>query len=153
MKSFNQGSKFGRRDSDRSSYGKPSSGRFERRDNRSSGRFNNDDGNRSSRREFNPYEKRERGSFDRGDAERPHLGKRFEKEMHRVTCDKCGEKCEVPFRPTKDKPVYCYQCFKKDGDKGGTYGGGESRHSEQFTREFEQINEKLDKILSALGAD
>lgn len=150
MKSFNRTSKFSRRDSGRSSYGKPSSGRFERRDSRSSGKFD-DDGTRSSRREFNPYEKRERGSFDRGDAERPHFEKRFEKEMHRVTCDKCGEKCEVPFRPTKDKPVYCYQCFKKDGDKGGTYNSGESGNSEKFTQEFEQINEKLDKILGALG--
>lgn len=42
--------------------------------------------------------------------------------MHRTTCAECGNSCEVPFRPTGEKPVYCSDCF---GDKGG----GNSRNS------------------------
>lgn len=39
-------------------------------------------------------------------------------EMHQATCSDCGRNCEVPFRPSGDKPVYCNNCFKKDGDSG-----------------------------------
>lgn len=34
-----------------------------------------------------------------------------EKEMHDATCSKCGKKCKVPFKPEKDKPVYCKECY------------------------------------------
>ena len=30
---------------------------------------------------------------------------REEKRMYQAECDKCGEDCEVPFRPTGEKPV------------------------------------------------
>ena len=32
--------------------------------------------------------------------------------MHKAICSECGEKCEVPFRPTSDKPVLCSNCFE-----------------------------------------
>lgn len=40
--------------------------------------------------------------------------------MHNAICDNCGQSCEVPFRPTGDKPVYCKNCFRKKdrGDAG-----------------------------------
>lgn len=31
--------------------------------------------------------------------------------MHSALCGECGRKCEVPFRPTGEKPVYCNDCF------------------------------------------
>lgn len=36
-------------------------------------------------------------------------------EMHKAICDKCGNQCEVPFRPTSGKPVFCNNCFEKNG--------------------------------------
>ncbi|MCK4953341.1 DNA-directed RNA polymerase, partial [Candidatus Bathyarchaeota archaeon] len=33
--------------------------------------------------------------------------------MHKATCSDCGEECEVPFRPTEGRPVYCRECFQK----------------------------------------
>jgi CxxC-x17-CxxC domain-containing protein len=42
--------------------------------------------------------------------------------MHQATCDQCHKPCEVPFRPTEGKPVYCNECFggkKESGDRGG----------------------------------
>ncbi len=33
-------------------------------------------------------------------------------EMHKAICDKCGRECEVPFRPTHGKPVFCSNCFE-----------------------------------------
>ena len=45
---------------------------------------------------------RERRSYDRGP-----------REMHKVICSDCGQECEVPFKPTEGRPVYCQECFKK----------------------------------------
>ena len=60
-------------------------------------------------------------------------------EMTKVICSECGEECEVPFKPTSSKPVYCNDCFAKKG--------GSNRNS---NKDLEIINEKLDKIIKAL---
>lgn len=58
-----------------------------------------------------------RGGFGGGrDGGRP--------EMHQATCSDCGNDCEVPFRPSGGKPVYCNNCFKRDDDRGGRDRGG-----------------------------
>jgi CxxC-x17-CxxC domain-containing protein len=36
------------------------------------------------------------------------------KEMYKATCSKCGNACEVPFRPNGAKPVLCSNCFVRD---------------------------------------
>ena len=48
------------------------------------------------------------GNFDRGP--RRDFGPR---EMHKATCAECGNECEVPFKPTEGKPVYCRDCYSK----------------------------------------
>lgn len=70
------------------------------------------------------------GNFDRNRNSRPSGGRSFERrgfndrgsrgpvEMHQTVCDKCRQNCEVPFRPTSGKPVYCSNCFKSNGDFG-----------------------------------
>jgi len=35
------------------------------------------------------------------------------REMHKATCSDCKKECEVPFKPTEGKPVYCRDCFSK----------------------------------------
>lgn len=35
------------------------------------------------------------------------------REMHKATCSECGKECEVPFKPTEGKPVYCKECYAK----------------------------------------
>ncbi|HDS59798.1 MAG TPA: DNA-directed RNA polymerase [Thermoplasmatales archaeon] len=35
------------------------------------------------------------------------------REMHKATCADCGKECEVPFKPTEGRPVYCKECFSK----------------------------------------
>jgi len=35
------------------------------------------------------------------------------REMHKTTCSECGKECEVPFKPTEGKPVYCKECYSK----------------------------------------
>lgn len=51
---------------------------------------------------------------------RPSFGRGGDREvtMHKAICDECKKSCEVPFRPSSDKPVYCNECFsgKRDGE-------------------------------------
>jgi len=52
-----------------------------------------------------PFENRRfdrRGGFDSGP-----------REMHKAICSECGKECEVPFKPTEGKPVFCRECFAK----------------------------------------
>lgn len=39
------------------------------------------------------------------------------REMHKATCSDCGNECEVPFKPTEGKPVYCRTCYAKHKPK------------------------------------
>jgi len=58
-----------------------------------------------------PFERRRfdrRGGFDRG----PSFD-RGPREMHKAICSECGQECEVPFKPTEGKPVFCRDCFAK----------------------------------------
>jgi len=62
-------------------------------------------------------------------------------EMTKVTCSSCGAKCEVPFKPTSSKPVYCNDCYGKQ-DKGSS--------NNPSNKDLDIINEKLNKIMKAL---
>ena len=91
-------------------------------------------------------------SFDRG-------GDRGDRPMFKPTCSNCGKECEVPFRPTNGKPVYCSDCFEKMGNRSQ---GGDARRPErsdfrspapafdQNKATLDAINVKLDKILNLL---
>ncbi len=61
--------------------------------------------------------------------------------MTEVICSSCKTKCEVPFKPTSSKPVYCRDCFSKK-EKGGSH--------QRSDRDLDIINEKLNKIMEAL---
>lgn len=59
-------------------------------------------------RDFN--DRGSRGDRPRRDGPRRDFGPR---EMHKSTCSECGKECEVPFKPTEGRPVYCRECFAK----------------------------------------
>ena len=35
------------------------------------------------------------------------------RQMFKATCSDCGKECEVPFKPTEGRPIYCRECFQK----------------------------------------
>lgn len=37
-------------------------------------------------------------------------------QMHDAVCSKCGKRCQVPFRPTGARPIFCSDCFEKERD-------------------------------------
>jgi len=115
----------------RSSRGRYDRGESDRRgsDRRGSGSFGRRDSSRG-------------GSFDRNDrpSRRP--------EMHKVVCDKCGKDCEVPFKPTHGKPIYCDNCFK---DRSRESGSRSEMGKPIDKQSHDEINRKLDKILKILN--
>jgi len=50
---------------------------------------------------------------ERHDQGRPDFRDRV---LHKAVCADCKKECEVPFRPTGNRPVYCKECFGKRKD-------------------------------------
>ena len=46
--------------------------------------------------------------------DRGRRGPRPQREMHPAICASCGAETEVPFKPSGDRPVYCFDCFSKN---------------------------------------
>ena len=105
---------------------------FERHDNNSSRRDGGRDNRRDSRR----------------------------KEMFHAVCDECGKDCEVPFRPSPDKPIYCSRCFDDVSprrESSGSRDSGRNRSSGSTNADISQLKDqlgsisaKLDKLLKIL---
>jgi CxxC-x17-CxxC domain-containing protein len=104
-----------------------------------------------------------RGGFGRGgsDSARP--------AMHTAICAECGNSCEVPFKPSGDRPVYCSNCFKGKKDsftpqrpdsrdfskprfESPTRPSAPTNSGAPSNEQFVKLNAKLDKILSILDS-
>ena len=109
------------------------------------GNFNRDD-NRSG-----GY----RGGFSRGGDRGGFRGGRSDRPMFSTICSNCGKECQVPFRPTNGKPVYCSDCFEKMGNRSGDSRRFDDRAPRspqaQGGPDLGAINAKLDKILAILA--
>ena len=108
---------------------------------------------------------------DRKDFKKRNFGGRDSSdrfEMHRAICSKCGNDCEVPFRPITGKPVFCKACFanvrssdtrrfegksperKYENFSENRRGMGKGNNEDQYKKQFESLNWKLDKIIKIL---
>ncbi|SRR3989344_4109570 len=91
---------------------------------------------------------RDRGfGGDRGGFSRDRNSERRSVEMYDAVCSKCNKKCQVPFRPTGSKPVFCSECFGQQGDRGDR---GSNFSQSNNSADLSQINAKLDKIIAIL---
>jgi CxxC-x17-CxxC domain-containing protein len=59
-------------------------------------------------------------SFGRGN----FGGRDSRPQMHDAVCSKCGKRCQVPFRPTGERPIFCSDCFEKERDQTPQRTGG-----------------------------
>jgi len=97
-----------------------------------------------------------------GGGRRGGLGNAYgeEKKMYDTICDNCGKECQVPFRPTGEKPVYCSDCFEEMNGGGREFRddfaprkprrefSDEPKHAPSVnTKELEEMMLKLDKKL------
>jgi len=100
------------------------------------------------------------------------------KEMFPATCSSCHKACEIPFRPSGDRPVYCRDCFgSQEGSASESRGrrddrGGESRFPRKeyapsfaapkapmedkridgLKRQLDDVSAKVDQILNILNS-
>ncbi|MEI6863656.1 MAG: CxxC-x17-CxxC domain-containing protein [Candidatus Omnitrophota bacterium] len=71
-------------------------------------------------------------SFQRSDRHERHDQGRpdfRDRVLHKAVCADCSKECEVPFKPTGNRPVYCKECFGKRKDDS-PFGGRPSERSE-----------------------
>ena len=66
------------------------------------------------------------------------------KHTYKSVCDRCGEQCELPFKPSGGKPVFCSNCFEKRGEGGGRV------YNDELKDQLERVEDKLDKVLKLL---
>lgn len=52
--------------------------------------------------------------------------------MHKAICADCGRDCEVPFKPSAGRPVYCKECFTRRKNAGTFKPGRDSRPKENL---------------------
>ena len=126
--------------------------------------------NYNSKKNFRNFDDRSFGDRRRNFGGRGGMDR---SRMVKAICDECGQECELPFKPTGEKPVYCSSCFEKMGggrnrdDRGGNrrFGGRNDRASRDsrpsrpsqpindFKKDFEELNNKLNQILEILAAN
>jgi len=80
-------------------------------------------------------------------SDRSRSGDRGDRRMYQAVCDNCGQKCEVPFKPTSGKPIYCKECFSKNTGHKERRGNGSS---DQVSQQLKKFNDKLDRVLTLL---
>ena len=115
--------------------------RFERSRERRSKRDSKDSYPKRDTKGRRSFEDIHKGGRDSSRESNSYSRNRRDVKMTKVICSSCGVECEVPFKPTSNKPVYCDACFAKKNKVS----------SDKFSnKDFDIINEKLDKIMKAL---
>ena len=50
---------------------------------------------------------------ERGGFRREQSFDRGPRKMFKAVCTECGKECEIPFKPTEGRPIFCKDCFMK----------------------------------------
>ncbi|MDO8499408.1 MAG: hypothetical protein Q7S66_01990 [bacterium] len=54
--------------------------------------------------------------------------------MYDAICSKCGKPCQLPFKPTGERPVFCSNCFDREGNATPARAGGRNFDRPSFDR-------------------
>ncbi|MFA6131464.1 MAG: CxxC-x17-CxxC domain-containing protein [Patescibacteria group bacterium] len=74
--------------------------------------------------------------------------------MFRATCSECGDDCQLPFKPTGERPVFCSNCFaKQQGDDGGRPNRFESERRDRPERPRFEERQMHDAVCDKCGKD
>jgi len=87
---------------------------------------------------------RNSGGFKR-DFGKKQFGNRERPQMYDAVCSDCGKNCEVPFKPSSDKPIYCSRCFATRNGSDRSEGENRERPRFQEKRMFNTICDKCGK--------
>ena len=72
------------------------------------------------------------------------------KQMFKAVCAECGRECEVPFKPSGDRPVLCSICFKQSRGENVSERR-DDRHEER--RDFDRPRNEDRKMYDAICAE
>src|SRR3989339_2000794 len=95
------------------------------------------------------------------------------RQMHDATCSKCGQNCQVPFKPNGSRPIFCSNCFKNEGAPtpsrfapksfnnfskpqssiGSSVSNSGGNNSGITRDQFDTLISKLDKIINLMSGD
>jgi CxxC-x17-CxxC domain-containing protein len=84
---------------------------------------------------------------------RPAGRDREEMQKFDAVCSKCGKACQVPFRPSNTRPVYCKDCFgapQSAKEKSNSFPIHEGKSVADLTRQIAAMNTKIDTMLRIL---
>lgn len=71
--------------------------------------------------------------------------------MHGAVCDECGKKCEVPFKPTGSKPIFCSECFENNGESNSRRSSDRRSDSRSFdNRNFSRHDSREKQMFSVV---
>lgn len=95
------------------------------------------------------------------------FGNNEDREMFQATCSGCGKSCQVPFKPSFGKPVFCDECFTKTrngesparsnsyndrGDRSARSAQASSTaHTDVLARQMQVIAGKLDTLIDLVS--
>ena len=88
-------------------------------------------------RHFSQSHRQDRGRQGRGPREKAYT---------RAICADCNKECEIPFKPTGDRPIYCKECLPKH-KKGNPFNTNRDNRPEKrdFPRERRPDKTRLEK--------
>ena len=90
------------------------------------------------------YDNQGQGGYKGGNDKKQFGGP---KQMFSAICADCRKPCQVPFRPSGDKPIYCKDCFIKRKEPQQSSGGVQLI---DLKRQMDLMSEKLDVLLQKL---
>jgi CxxC-x17-CxxC domain-containing protein len=70
-------------------------------------------------------------------------------QMFGAICAECGKPCEVPFRPTGDKPVFCSYCFGKNRSNESA-GGRDGGQTAELKKQIYTLSVKVDVLIGLI---
>src|SRR3989344_5240829 len=80
---------------------------------------------------------------------RSSFGDDRKSEVFKATCADCQKQCEVPFRPSGDRPVFCSDCFgEKRGASEDTRSNFESRSTYRAAAQKEAVQPVVAEVVA-----
>jgi CxxC-x17-CxxC domain-containing protein len=85
---------------------------------------------------------------ERRDFDRP---RNEDRQMFDATCAKCGESCQIPFRPKPGRDIFCSDCFARENGETKSFSPDRAPKSANYDKQFELLNSRLNKIIELLS--
>lgn len=73
--------------------------------------------------------------------------------MHKAVCSSCGKECEVPFKPTEGRPVFCKDCYMSQKGEFRRDGPRDRPNREQAPKQDDDVKEQFEEETGETSAE